>query len=305
MQKCSALRAPGERLKPSCHGSAPVARQVAACRAFVCSRGRNCGRRFLDLPRGESYDRSLTSAKLLRESKADKEHMKRFIAITAVVVVGFAALASAQSSATKPLADVAKAEEARRKSVRKPAKVYTNGSLRTDVSPGVPAPPTVAQRHRSAREREPDEHQSRYGGAACANRRRQGPGLLVRPDEGGARHARSPADFRGLAAEPHQRADDRLRQSRRSGAAREDRDRSKTALAELERVKKELDEQTQGDRRTSKMRRAAPACRPAGCVPARERPLDSPRRRQGLAARDAQARARVAGPPRHRGARRA
>ena len=70
--------------------------------------------------------------------------MKRFILITAVVVVGFAALASAQSSATKPLADVAKDEEARRNGVRKPAKVYTNGSLRTDVSPGVPAVPSSA-----------------------------------------------------------------------------------------------------------------------------------------------------------------
>lgn len=67
--------------------------------------------------------------------------MKRFIAITAVVLVGFAALASAQSSTTKPLADVAKDEEARRKSVRKPAKVYTNGSLRPDATSGVATPP--------------------------------------------------------------------------------------------------------------------------------------------------------------------
>jgi hypothetical protein len=68
--------------------------------------------------------------------------MKRLIAITAAVVLGFAALASAQSSASKPLADVAKAEEARRKTVQKPAKVYTNGNLRTDVSKGVGAQPT-------------------------------------------------------------------------------------------------------------------------------------------------------------------
>jgi hypothetical protein len=69
--------------------------------------------------------------------------MKRFIAITAVVVVGFAALASAQTSTSKPLADVAKDEEARRKSVRKPAKVYTNGSLTADISRGVAPPPTT------------------------------------------------------------------------------------------------------------------------------------------------------------------
>src|SRR5688572_3534553 len=70
--------------------------------------------------------------------------MKRFIAILAVAVVAFGALASAQSSATKPLADVAKDEEARRQGVRKPAKVYTNGNLRPDASRAVPAPPTPA-----------------------------------------------------------------------------------------------------------------------------------------------------------------
>jgi hypothetical protein len=68
--------------------------------------------------------------------------MKRFIALTAVVVVGFAALASAQTT-TKPLADVAKAEEARRKGVRKPAKVYTNDTLTADISKGVPLPPST------------------------------------------------------------------------------------------------------------------------------------------------------------------
>lgn len=68
--------------------------------------------------------------------------MKRFIAITAVILVGFAALASAQTSPSKPLADVAKDEEARRQGVRKPARVYTNGSLVSDISRGVPLPPS-------------------------------------------------------------------------------------------------------------------------------------------------------------------
>jgi hypothetical protein len=70
-----------------------------------------------------------------------------------VAVLAFAAHAAAQKSAaaqtsavspnSRPLADVAKDEEARRKSVRKPAKVYTNSNLRTDVSPGVAAPPSA------------------------------------------------------------------------------------------------------------------------------------------------------------------
>lgn len=69
--------------------------------------------------------------------------MTRFIAITAVLVLGAAALASAQTT-IKPLADVAKDEEARRKTVSKPAKVYTNSSLRDDISVGVPLPPMPA-----------------------------------------------------------------------------------------------------------------------------------------------------------------
>jgi hypothetical protein len=73
--------------------------------------------------------------------------MKSVLAITALLVLGVAAVASAQtavSSTTKPLADVAKDEEARRKSVRKPAKVYTNSDLRQDVARLVASPPSVA-----------------------------------------------------------------------------------------------------------------------------------------------------------------
>ena len=60
--------------------------------------------------------------------------MKRISVITIVAVLAFAPRATAQTSATspssRPLADVVKDEEARRKAVKKPAKVYTNGSLR-------------------------------------------------------------------------------------------------------------------------------------------------------------------------------
>jgi hypothetical protein len=71
--------------------------------------------------------------------------MTRTIAITTVALLAFAPLAVAQSATgqSRPLADVAKAEEARRNSVKKPAKVYTNGNLRTDVSAGVAAPPST------------------------------------------------------------------------------------------------------------------------------------------------------------------
>jgi hypothetical protein len=71
--------------------------------------------------------------------------MKRVIAISAVAVFAFSALAWAQSSTglNRPLAQVAKEEEARRKSVRKPAKIYTNDSLRPDFSGGVAPPPSI------------------------------------------------------------------------------------------------------------------------------------------------------------------
>jgi len=74
--------------------------------------------------------------------------MKRVIAFTALSFVAMPTLAWAQSTtatnpSTKPLAEVAKTEEARRQSVRKPAKVYTNGDLRPDISRGVSPPPSA------------------------------------------------------------------------------------------------------------------------------------------------------------------
>lgn len=48
-------------------------------------------------------------------------------------------------AAAQSLADVAKAEEARRKTVNQPAKVYTNGDLRSDfTAPVTPAPAATA-----------------------------------------------------------------------------------------------------------------------------------------------------------------
>jgi HAMP domain-containing protein len=73
-------------------------------------------------------------------------NMKSVLAITAALALGVAALAYAQtaiSSGTRPLAEVAKEEEARRKSVRTPAKVYTNSDLRADYLRIVPPPPSV------------------------------------------------------------------------------------------------------------------------------------------------------------------
>lgn len=75
--------------------------------------------------------------------------MKRVIAILTIsVLIGPAVAEAAQSGSAQPssptLVDVAKAEEERRKSVRKSAKVYTNNDLKPDHGTVRPATPTPA-----------------------------------------------------------------------------------------------------------------------------------------------------------------
>ncbi len=72
--------------------------------------------------------------------------MTRAIAIlTASVLIG-PTLAAAQGPPATPqtLADVARAEESRRKSAKKATKVYTNDNLKPDYTPSRPAPPAPA-----------------------------------------------------------------------------------------------------------------------------------------------------------------
>jgi hypothetical protein len=71
--------------------------------------------------------------------------MTRFTAIVAVfLAIAFLAIAPPLAPA-QSLVDVAKAEEARRKSVKKPAKTFTNSDLKPDItSPTAPAPSTPA-----------------------------------------------------------------------------------------------------------------------------------------------------------------
>ena len=171
------------------------------------------------------------------------KNMKRFIAITAVILVGVAALASAQSASTKPLADVAKDEEARRKSVRKPSKVYTNGSLRSDISTGVtPAPATPAPTDKPAN-------------ASPSNTTPAAPGATAKPAEvkdqafwaGRMKAARAALDRTQIFADSLQSRinalqTDYVNRDDPAQKAKLESDRN-AALAELERVKKELDDQ--------------------------------------------------------------
>jgi hypothetical protein len=75
--------------------------------------------------------------------------MKRVIAILTISVLIGPVVAAAQSAesqkpASTSLVDVQKAEEARRKNVRKPAKVYTNNDLKPDNGTVRPAPAAAA-----------------------------------------------------------------------------------------------------------------------------------------------------------------
>ena len=74
--------------------------------------------------------------------------MTRAIAILTFSVLIAPLVAAAQTTPVQPpasptLADVAKAEEARRKGVHKPAKIYTNDNLKADNGTVRPAPPAT------------------------------------------------------------------------------------------------------------------------------------------------------------------
>ena len=66
--------------------------------------------------------------------------MNAYTAVATLVLLLSTSLASAQS-----LGDLARQEEARRKTVRAPAKVYTNDDLRGGGGRTVPPPPAVAE----------------------------------------------------------------------------------------------------------------------------------------------------------------
>ena len=77
--------------------------------------------------------------------QADKNIMKSVITISAALLLTCASLAAAQTvPQNRPLADVARDEEARRKETRKPARVITNSSLTPDISKGIAPPPSVS-----------------------------------------------------------------------------------------------------------------------------------------------------------------
>jgi len=187
---------------------------------------------------------SRIASRTIKVLATDKTIMKRVIAITALGVLGFAALAAAQSTATtKPLADVAKTEEARRKTVQKPAKVYTNGNLRTDVSKGVPTEPTATTPSSTPANASPANATPAAPGAAA-------PAAGARDQAywaGRMKAARDAMDRQQIFADSLQSrinalTTDFVNRDDPVQKAKLETDR-KAALAELERVKKELQDQ--------------------------------------------------------------
>lgn len=70
--------------------------------------------------------------------------MKRVIAIAISLMVTAPPAAFAQASSTVPLAEVARREEARRKTTKKATRVITNATLGAATEPAVPAQPSTS-----------------------------------------------------------------------------------------------------------------------------------------------------------------
>jgi len=153
----------------------------------------------------------------------------------AAVVLAIPITSSAQS-----LADVARAEESRRKAVTKPAKVYTNVDLRPDIteppptnmSPATPSSstevPSVNLPGGQAQSTAPEKDQAYWSGRINAARQALDRSRIF-ADALQSRINALTADFTARD-DPAQRAQIELERQR--------------AVAELDRVKKEMAEQT-------------------------------------------------------------
>jgi len=199
---------------------------------------------FLAFIEGESYDQHSRGKRLVQPIN---NIMKRIIAMAAVVLAVVAPLASAQSASTSPsapLADVAKTEEARRKNVSKPAKVYTNGDLRTDNTAGVPAAPTVETPTAPAANATPGDNKTSSAPGASAVPAGSGQAYWSgRMKAARDQVARTQIFMDSLQSRINALTTDFVNRDDPAQRAKIEGDRQ-AALAELERVKKELAEQT-------------------------------------------------------------
>ncbi len=169
--------------------------------------------------------------------------MTRAIAIAAAIVLGCTLLARAQSAPQQSLAAVAKQEEERRKTVKAPAKVYTNDSLRPDISKGGEAPPSPTRDAASTNTTPTNTSPAAPEGATAPAR-----GGDQAYWQGRIKTAREQLQRSQIFADSLQSRINALRTDfvNRDDPAQKAKIKTDldTALAELERVKKEIDEQT-------------------------------------------------------------
>jgi uncharacterized protein with ATP-grasp and redox domains len=171
---------------------------------------------------------------------ADNTIMKRLIAIAVVLVAGSASVVWAQAASGKPIAEVAKAEEARRKSVKKPAKVYTNGSLTPDTTKGVAPPPAATTPPPVAGNSSPSKPAETAKPAAEDPKSQEYWTNRINAARSQLQRTQMFAD--SLQSRINALLTDFVNRDDPAQRAKIEGDR-KAALAELEKVKKELDEQ--------------------------------------------------------------
>jgi hypothetical protein len=178
--------------------------------------------RFLDFTTPEAYDR----------------HMMLRALLAIVVLTLGAGWAPAQS-----LADLARTEAARRKTVDAPAKVYTNDDLRSDFTKPEPAPPPATAGTNTPSSGTPDAGAATPPAAGGAAR---GPARDQAYWSGRIAEARSKVERSQAFAQALQNRIDMLWTDfvNRGDPVQQraiEQERNK-ALAELERLKKEIDE---------------------------------------------------------------
>jgi len=170
--------------------------------------------------------------------------MKRVIAISAAFVLTCASLASAQPSMTRPLADVAKAEEARRQGVKKPARVITNKDLRPDISKGSPGVTTVTPVTDSTTPANATPGTPAASAPPAASGAKQDQAYWgARMKDARDKLTRSQLFLDSLQTRINSLTTDFVNRDDPAQRAKIETDRQ-TALAELEKVKKDIDEQS-------------------------------------------------------------
>jgi len=163
------------------------------------------------------------------------------IAVVLVLVLG----AAPPAVQAQGLADVAKQEEARRKSVKEPGKVYKNGDLRPDISKSAPAGDAPADaKDKDAKDKDAKDKGSADAGAPDKTKKTDEPAkdeAYWRERIGGARAALERSKIFGDALQSRLNAlnADFVNRDDPAQRAQIELERKRTA-SELERVTKEI-----------------------------------------------------------------